>query len=378
MHYYTFHPAKFNHETKMLSRLERAIYRELIDEYTGQECPFVADFDKLAWRLAIKDDAEKQALKVVLDNFFELKADKKGNLHYHHPRLDREIRAYKWHKKDGTATERGGTLGTDLERTGTERERKERYKQERQRMIVALTQKGVNVDKSMGMADLRTLFNAHCGDDVGTLGTDGNGNGTDGNGTGTPKSDVKQLTSNNKPVTSNQDISPQTPQGAGEIDLTVLEKTDETTKTKTAKTQTAPKTDKPLNVPFETFWDAYDKKIDPKKCKPLWERLTDKDRLDAMAYIPKYKQAQPDKQFRKNPQTFLNARSWESEIIDSQPQPTQPKWGGANDPLAVNDCWKNYDVNADLRALGITPTTGDYVPPSTTPQPQPTAGVQVW
>ena len=32
-------------------------------------------------------------------------------------------------------------------------------------------------------------------------------------------------------------------------------------------------------------------------------------------YIPKYKQAQPDKQYRKNPETFLRNRSWEDELI---------------------------------------------------------------
>jgi hypothetical protein len=34
-----------------------------------------------------------------------------------------------------------------------------------------------------------------------------------------------------------------------------------------------------------------------------------------MAYIPRYKLHQPDKQYRKNPATFLYQRSWEDEII---------------------------------------------------------------
>ena len=82
---------------------------------------------------------------------------------------------------------------------------------------------------------------------------------------------------------------------------------------------------KTLNVPFDVFWDAYDKKIGTKKCETLWKRLSDKDRLDIMAYIPKYILSQPDKQFRKHPQTFLNNRAWEDEIIDNQKrqQPTR-------------------------------------------------------
>ncbi len=34
-----------------------------------------------------------------------------------------------------------------------------------------------------------------------------------------------------------------------------------------------------------------------------------------MLYIPKYKAAQPNKQYRKNPETFLNNKSWNDELI---------------------------------------------------------------
>lgn len=33
MHYYGFHPAKFNHETKHLDDMQELVYRRLIDEY---------------------------------------------------------------------------------------------------------------------------------------------------------------------------------------------------------------------------------------------------------------------------------------------------------------------------------------------------------
>ena len=36
-----------------------------------------------------------------------------------------------------------------------------------------------------------------------------------------------------------------------------------------------------------------------------------------MNYIELYKQSQPDKQFRKNPETFLNNKSWNDEIINT-------------------------------------------------------------
>jgi uncharacterized protein YdaU (DUF1376 family) len=71
-----------------------------------------------------------------------------------------------------------------------------------------------------------------------------------------------------------------------------------------------------INVSFENFWNLYDKKRgDIKKLNAKWISLSDKDRQDIMDYIPKYKLAQPDKAFRKDPQTFLNNHSWNDEII---------------------------------------------------------------
>ena len=73
-----------------------------------------------------------------------------------------------------------------------------------------------------------------------------------------------------------------------------------------------------INIPFEEFWNIYDKKTaDPDKCKAKWERLSDTEREKAMAYIPEYKKAQPDKVFRKNPDTFINNKGWTHELIYS-------------------------------------------------------------
>jgi hypothetical protein len=70
------------------------------------------------------------------------------------------------------------------------------------------------------------------------------------------------------------------------------------------------------NIDFNVFWNAYDKKRGNKsKLEKKWKSLSDKDREDIMAYIPEYKISQPDKQYRKDPQTFLNNRGWEDEII---------------------------------------------------------------
>lgn len=71
-----------------------------------------------------------------------------------------------------------------------------------------------------------------------------------------------------------------------------------------------------INIPFADFWDLYDKKVGEKtKIEKKWKSLSNADREAIIQYIPKYKAAQPDKNYRKNPETFLNNRSWNDEII---------------------------------------------------------------
>ena len=66
---------------------------------------------------------------------------------------------------------------------------------------------------------------------------------------------------------------------------------------------------------FDFFWDAYDKKVGKTKAEKLWSRLTTAEKKACLDYIPAYKQAQPDKQYRKNPETFLRNKSWNDKII---------------------------------------------------------------
>ena len=74
--------------------------------------------------------------------------------------------------------------------------------------------------------------------------------------------------------------------------------------------------EKEVNIDFEWFWKDYDKKVGVKeKLRKKWNKLSDEERQNAMNYIDLYKQAVPDKQFRKNPETFLNNKSWNDEII---------------------------------------------------------------
>lgn len=71
---------------------------------------------------------------------------------------------------------------------------------------------------------------------------------------------------------------------------------------------------------FEIFWNVYDKKVDSKKCKHKFIQLPDTDIEKILNTIHPYVRANPDRQFRKNPLTYLNGNCWNDEIIFKSPQ----------------------------------------------------------
>ncbi len=78
--------------------------------------------------------------------------------------------------------------------------------------------------------------------------------------------------------------------------------------------------------PFEDFWESYDKKVgDKKKLEKKWINLSEIDRENAMRYISGYIDATPDKKYRKNPETFLNGKSWNDEIINNKQSESLPQ-----------------------------------------------------
>lgn len=66
---------------------------------------------------------------------------------------------------------------------------------------------------------------------------------------------------------------------------------------------------------FSIWWDMYGKKIDPAKCKRKWNKLTLAERKACLAATPAYVASTPDLQYRRNPATYLNNKSWENQII---------------------------------------------------------------
>jgi hypothetical protein len=72
--------------------------------------------------------------------------------------------------------------------------------------------------------------------------------------------------------------------------------------------------EKKNTIPFDSFWNLYDKKVDKYKCELKWKKLSEKEKQEIIKNAPLYKQAHPTKKYRKNPLTYLNGRCWEDEI----------------------------------------------------------------
>ena len=74
------------------------------------------------------------------------------------------------------------------------------------------------------------------------------------------------------------------------------------------------------NSSFDRFWNLYNKKVGRTKCEKLFHNLSENDRNKIFENLPAYIQATPDKQFRKNPETYLRNSSWEDELIVKEQQ----------------------------------------------------------
>ena len=102
---------------------------------------------------------------------------------------------------------------------------------------------------------------------------------------------------------------------------------------------------KSINVPFEKFWNLYDKKEDKIKCERKWNNLKDAERIKCIKRLPDYITSTPDKQFRKDPATFLNNKSWDNEII----LPTNKT--ALNSTLTYDEILKMSEKNPDIWKL---------------------------
>ena len=90
---------------------------------------------------------------------------------------------------------------------------------------------------------------------------------------------------------------------------------------------------------FDEFWETYNKKTGRVNCERIYARLKDKDYAKIKETLPIYLASVKDKQYLKNPQTYLNGKCWEDEIYQEAKttEPTKPAlpYEGFN-PLSID------------------------------------------
>lgn len=79
---------------------------------------------------------------------------------------------------------------------------------------------------------------------------------------------------------------------------------------------------------FDDFWNAYNKKVDSKKCKSKWQKLKDDEKLKIKKTIHNYILANSEVKYRKNPLTYLNGNCWEDELKETQKKTNTPRAKG--------------------------------------------------
>lgn len=90
MNYYPHHISDFNNATRHLSRLERSIYRDLIELYYDSEEPIDDDLTKIARKIIATTPEEKAAIEVILGEYFSLVQG-----FWFHQRCEEEISKYR-------------------------------------------------------------------------------------------------------------------------------------------------------------------------------------------------------------------------------------------------------------------------------------------
>ena len=90
MNYYSHHIGDFDRATRHLSRLERSVYRDLLDVYYDTEAPLVSDVASLCRKIIARTNEEATAVEQVLNEFFIETPNG-----WYHDRCEEELESYR-------------------------------------------------------------------------------------------------------------------------------------------------------------------------------------------------------------------------------------------------------------------------------------------
>lgn len=95
MKHYPHHIGAFDKATRHLTRIERSVYRDLIDLYYDTECRLTLDKNALCRRILARSNEESTAVEQVLNEFFT-----QTPTGWYHDRCEEEIEAYRLASKN--------------------------------------------------------------------------------------------------------------------------------------------------------------------------------------------------------------------------------------------------------------------------------------
>lgn len=225
MNFFDFNIGDYDEATSHLSSREDGIYGRMIRKYYAKEEPLPLDVAKIQRLVRCADEEDRQAVLVLLQEFFEKREDG-----YHKEPIDRRIEAY-----------RSGRPAVE-QRKQNETDRKHRYNLERSRLFQAVRGVLGDLPWNIPMKELRAL--AAKIQPPGTPAVIG-GPGTPGTSHGRYQERPLDANGTAKPITNNQEPLIDVPEGS--------EKTPPAPKQKKVKTPKDPKEPSPS---AET-WDAY-------------------------------------------------------------------------------------------------------------------------
>lgn len=90
MYYYSHHIGDFNNATRHLTRIERSVYRDLLELYYETEQPLALDQAALCRKIIARSNEEVTAVEQVLNEFFT-----ETSTGWFHNRCEEEIEAFK-------------------------------------------------------------------------------------------------------------------------------------------------------------------------------------------------------------------------------------------------------------------------------------------
>jgi uncharacterized protein YdaU (DUF1376 family) len=111
MNYYPHHIGDFNNATRHLTRIERSVYRDLIDLYYDTEQPLTLNFPALCRKVLARTDEESTAVEQVLNEFFT-----KTDQGWYHDRCEEVMEEYRTNISAKSAAGKASAAKREAER----------------------------------------------------------------------------------------------------------------------------------------------------------------------------------------------------------------------------------------------------------------------